>query len=410
MAKKKILIIGGGMAGMVATILLAKEGLKVTLFERNDKIGKKILATGNGRCNLTNANIKPSNYHSSTKNIFQDIFCQFDLEKTLNFLNDLGLETVKLESGKIYPQSMQAMSVVKALLFYANELGVEIIYNSRVKEIFHKDKFCIKADKKSFYGEYLVITTGGKSYASSGSSGDGYILAKSLGHSITQQMPSIVQLVTDNPYNKSLKGLRVDVEAKLINQKSGNLIRKEYGEILFTDYGISGPVTLQLSTMVAPLLKNGTILDVSVNFFPNFSFDNLDEVLIKRLTKFPLRTIEESLNGFINQRLIIPLLKYADVEHLKKAGNITKQERARLISAFKNYTFSVKDTYTWDQAQVTKGGVSCNEIYENTLESKLIKNLYFAGEILDIDGDCGGYNLQWAISSGAVVAYSILNS
>jgi predicted Rossmann fold flavoprotein len=410
MAKKKLVIIGGGMAGMVSAIIAAEAGAKVTLLERNDKIGKKLLVTGNGRCNISNQCVGPEKYHSRTENIFETIYRQFDLRKTRAFLTSIGIDLVELEDGKLYPQSLQAVSVVKALLYRAEEVGVEIHYHQRVLDIEYTNKFRIYGDEQTFYGDYLIVATGGKSYADSGSSGDGYEIAKRFGHHIIEPMPSIVQLVTDNPYSKSLKGLKINAKTQLINRDTQALLREESGEVLFTEYGLSGPTILQLSTLVAPLLKEKIGLTVAIDFFPEDSIDDIDARLMTRFHQFPSRLAEQVFNGYINQRLIIPLFKYAQVDHMKQAGNLTKEDRNRLVAALKNYHHKVEDTYLWNQAQVTKGGVSCLEIDSTSLESKLQENLYFIGEVLDIDGDCGGYNLQWAISSGALVSQHITNA
>ena len=410
MAKKKILIIGGGMAGMVSAIIAAEGGAKVTLLERNDKIGKKLLVTGNGRCNLSNKNVNPSKYHTATANIFEAVYNQFDLEATKDFMASIGIDLIELEDGKLYPQSLQALSVVKALLYRADEVGVDIYYNHRVLEIEYTDKFRVSTENQKFYGDYLIIATGGKSYAASGSSGDGYALARSFGHHVIEPMPSIVQLVTNNAYNKSLKGLKVEARTKLVRTQTKEVLREESGEVLFTEYGLSGPTILQLSTLVAPLLYKKEKLSIYIDFFPKMTIENIDSILMKRFHQFPARQIEQVLNGFIHQRLIIPILKYSQVNHTKQAANVTKEERLYLANALKNYMHPVEDTYLWNQAQVTKGGINCNEVDPLSLMSLLRKNLYFAGEVLDIDGDCGGYNLQWAISSGGAAAIDIMNT
>ncbi len=409
MAKKKVLIIGAGMAGLVAGIELAKNNHKVTIFERNNKIGKKLLVTGNGRCNLTNKHVSKEHYHSQSLNIFEPVYRQFDIEASKELLESLGLDLVELDEGKFYPMSLQAKSVVTSLLLECERLGIDIIYDARITSVEVGAKYKIQMDDKVYYGTQLIIATGGKSYSDSGSSGDGYKLGKTLGHSIKDTYPSIVQLQTKGKYNKSLKGLKYFTEGTLYELKDDkkDIIRVERGEVLFTDYGLSGPVILQLSTMVEPKLSNGSNLHVSLDFMPNMSVQELDEFLMKRLHKLSYRGIQDSLNGFLNQRLILPLLKCSEIELEKKSGDVSKAERTRLVNAIKNFDEKIDSTYLWNQAQVTKGGINCLEIYEDSLESKLKENLYFVGEVLDLDGDCGGYNLQWAISSGAVVAQHI---
>jgi len=409
MAKKKVLIIGAGMAGLISGIQLAKNNHKVTIFERNNKIGKKLLVTGNGRCNLTNKHVSREHYHSQSLNIFDPIYNQFNIEDSKKLLESLGLDLVELDEGKFYPMSLQAKSVVTSLLIECDRLGIAIVYNARITNIDTESKYKIQTDEKTYYGTQLIIATGGKSYADSGSSGDGYNIGKTFGHSIKDTYPSIVQLQTKGKFNKALKGLKYFTEGtlyELIGEKK-SMIRVERGDVLFTDYGLSGPVVLQLSTMIEPKLSNGANLYVSLDFMPNMSVEMLDEYLMKRLHKLSYRGIQDSLNGFINQRLIMPLLKCSEIELDKKSGDISKVERTRLVNAIKHFDERIESTYLWNQAQVTKGGINCLEINKDSLESKLKENLYFVGEVLDLDGDCGGYNLQWAISSGAVAAEHI---
>ncbi len=406
---KKVLVIGAGMAGTLVSILLAREGCKVTLFERNKKIGKKILVTGNGRCNISNIKVRPDRYHSMTDNFTKRGLDYFGLEETKDLLFELGIDTVEGEDGKLYPRSLQASSVVQSLLMELEHKNIQIIYEDRVQEIEYTNKYKISHDGKNYYGDYLVLATGGKSYADSGSSGDGYYLSKNFGHHVTEVYPSIVQLRTDSPFSKMLKGLKVMVKARLLDDKF-EAIRLDEGEVLFTDYGLSGPTILQLSTMVEPSLSMGKSYWISLDFMKDFTEEELDAYLIDRFRRFPSRTLSEILNGVINSRLIPAILKASDVSLTKKSCNITKEERSNLLNSLKDFRQGVTGTYIWNQAQVTKGGVSCKEINGDTLESTLQKGLYFVGEVMDIDGDCGGYNLQWAISSAALCAKAISES
>lgn len=409
MAKKKVLIIGAGMAGLISGIQLAKNNHKVTIFERNNKIGKKLLVTGNGRCNLTNKHVSKEHYHSESLNVFEPVYNQFNIEDSKELLESLGLNLVELDEGKFYPMSLQAKSVITSLLLECDRLGIDIVYNARITRVEAGSKYKIVAEDKTYYGTQLIIATGGKSYADSGSSGDGYKLGKNFGHSLIETFPSIVQLQTKGKYNKALKGLKMYCEGTLyeLNNKVSTTIRVERGEVLFTDYGLSGPVILQLSTMVEPRLSNGVELHIALDFMPNMKTEELDEFLMKRLHKLSYRKVSDCLNGFINQRLIVPILKRSEIELEKKSGDVSKVERTRLVNAIKCFDERIDSTYLWNQAQVTKGGINCLEINEGSLESKIQENLYFVGEVLDLDGDCGGYNLQWAISSGAVVAEHI---
>lgn len=414
--KPQVIIIGAGMAGLICAISLARAGLKVKVLESNDKVGKKLLMTGNGRCNLTNISMDKSHFHSDSKNIFDSIFSQFNFSNTLDLLSDLGLNLIELDEGKLYPMSLQASSVIKALLFECDHLGVDIEYRCKVIQLSCSHEFEIeckltsKEDQKQisnrlFRSKYVVIATGGKSYPDTGSTGDGYVFAKSFGHTLIKTYPSIVQVKTDSPYNKSLKGFKCECIGTLHNGKSK--LRTEAGEVLWTDYGLSGPVILQLSTMIGAHIDVSDNLKISIDLLPTLSFIQLKEFLEKRFKRFSYLTVEEALNGFLHLRLILPILKSSNIEHNMSSSLVTDAQVKALTSTLKNFNQSVTDLYLWNQAQVTKGGVNCLEINETTLESKKRKGLYFAGEVMDMDGDCGGYNLQWAISSGYVAAKAI---
>jgi predicted Rossmann fold flavoprotein len=411
MAKNKIIVIGGGMAGLVSAIQLSRQGQKVTLLEKNNKLGKKILVTGNGRCNISHVDMNRERFHSSSKNLFDSIFSQCDWETTSAFLRSIGIETVTKENGRIYPQSLQASSVVKALLMAALHAGVDIKYNVQVNQIDFTNKFVVYGlnrednSQSKFYGSHVIVTTGGKSYSDSGSTGDGYHFAKAFGHQIVPLYKTIVQLKTQETFVKALKGLKADVVATIYSHEQK--LRTDDGEVLFTDYGLSGPVILQLSTMVGSRIDQGEPITVKLDVMPEISVKDLDNKLMNRFHQLSYMTLEEVFNGFINQRLIQPMIKQCQLKPDVKAGNITKEQRKTLVDFLKGMTFSVTDTYLWNQAQATKGGVSCLEVHPDSLESTKQPGLFFAGEVLDIDGDCGGFNLQWALSSGYVVASSI---
>ncbi|MBN2220573.1 MAG: NAD(P)/FAD-dependent oxidoreductase [Vallitaleaceae bacterium] len=409
MAKKKIIIIGGGMSALVCAVLLARGGTKVLLLEKNDKLGKKILVTGNGRCNLGNRYVSQEHYHSRTKNLFSTVYEQFPLESSLAFFDSIGIPVVELEEGKLYPQSLQAASVVKGFLFELERLGVEIQYSVEIQKIEYTNKFKVQTNIGSYYANGLVIATGGNSYGNLGTTGDGYNYAKQFGHTIIKPYQSIVQLKTTGTYNKALKGVKLDAMARLIERDSKALIREEFGEVLFTEYGLSGPPILQLSTLVYPKIEK-TSLSIVLDFFPQYSDEELDQLMCDRFHSLSYRSVADALNGFLNQRLIVPLLKYSEMDPLKKAAHITRAEREIFVRTLKKYQEEVSDTYIWSQAQVTKGGVSCLEINPLTLESQKQNSLYFCGEVVDMDGDCGGFNLQWAISSGACIAKNLLSS
>lgn len=409
MPRSKIIIIGGGASGIVAGIISAREGAKVTILERMPKIGKKILATGNGRCNLSNKYAAANNFHSESNNIYNSIINQFNIKDTLDLFEELGIKVVEKEDGKLYPRSEQSNSVVSALLYELKRLKVDIICDTDVSDIEIKNNFKVTSKDKAYYCNKLIIATGGKSCPDLGSNGSGYNIAKKIGHSIIEPFPSLIQLKTDFPYLKQIQGTKIWTIIKIIDENN-NVLKEEEGELLFTDYGISGPPVLQLSRYASKKLLLNENTYIIIDFVPEYKhIEDIDSELLRRIENSPNKTTQDFLIGFLNNRLIIPILKIAQIDINKKVANLTKDERLSLAATLKNLKMKVTGTHQWNQSQVTAGGVNMKEINQDTLESKLINNIYFCGEILDIDGDCGGYNLQWAWSSGAVAGMNAVN-
>lgn len=460
MNKINVGIIGAGASGLMSAILLARRGVKVTLFEKNDKIAKKLLITGNGRCNISNRGVGAEHYFSRSKNIAGAILDRFDLETTLQIFESLGISVKELESGKLYPYSLEAKTVVKSFLYELEHLNIDIIYGANVKKIEKKEHWIVSYEQKnanntkvlnksknigktkdsgmlkdvdksknsnnishlkntkdsisivknSLSFDRIILCTGGMSYSSSGSDGSGYELAKSLGHSIIKPIPAIVQLVMDEkifPYYKHLSGVKTQTRLHLM--RGNEVLRTEEGELLFTSYGLSGPAILLLSSNVALEQAMGNKLHIAVDFFPEMKYFELKEFIEKKLRDVPHLKIEHLLEMFIPNRLISVLLKFTAIAAEKTAGEISKKEQQKILEFLTDLRLDVVKPYLWDQAQVSAGGVSCKEVDESTLESKRAKGLYFAGEILDIDGDCGGFNLQWAWSSAMAVTKAISN-
>ena len=403
MTRSKIIVIGGGASGIIASIIAARNGAKVTLIERKERIGKKILATGNGQCNISNQSTKTECFHSSCKcdHVLQSTFNKFSVSDTIDFFETLGITIVEKENGKLYPRSLQANSVLNALLLELERLKIDVITNAEVNAIHIDNNIKVSTQKKNYYGNRLIIAAGGKSNKDLGSNGSGFVLAKNLGHTIIEPIPSLVQIETDFSYLKHLQGTKIDGDISILDQKN-KVLRKETGEILFANYGLSGPPVLQISRIAAKRLYDQLNTHIEIDLVPEFTKEALDHYLIKRLSLLSYKTAEESLNGFLNNRLIVPLLKENTIDLHKKAGDITKIERNQLVDCMKGLKMQVIGTRQWNQSQVTAGGISLDEIDDN-LQSKKIEHVYFCGEVLDVDGDCGGYNLQWAWSSGAVV-------
>ncbi len=401
----KTAVIGGGASGLMAAIAAARNGAEVTIYEKLNRVGKKILATGNGRCNYTNMNMSIDRYHGKNIKLAENVLNFFDLNKTLNFFEDLGINPYVGELGKVYPSSLQASSVLDVLRYEAERLKVKEITDFEVIEL-RKSKgvFSIIGKDNAYEAEKVILASGGKASPQLGSDGKGYELARSLGHRIIEPFPALVQLKLKGQYFKRITGIRFDGVVKGFTDKK--VIREDEGEILFTEYGISGPPILQISRNVIEELNKGHKVFVSVDMFPQFSKVDLYDLLSLRFNKIGYKSMEDGMVGFINKKLITVVLMEAGFEDLnKKCGKLNKKEIYKIIDILKEWKFEVTGHNTWQQAQSTAGGVDMSEVNPKTLESAKVKGLYLTGEILDVDGDCGGFNLQWAWSSGYTAGY-----
>lgn len=402
----KILIIGGGAAGMTAAIFASRNGAKVIIVEQLPKVGRKILATGNGRCNLTNINIDIRRYHGNNVKFAYGALSRFGYLDTIQFFEDLGLHCIE-EEGRIYPASLQASSVLDVIRYEMKTLGVEEICDARVTEII-KDKsgFALKLkDKRMIHGDKVIVTTGGKANPGLGSNGSGYDLVRSFGHKIVDTFPALVQLRLDAPYLKSITGVKLIGKASI--EVEGKILREESGEILFTNYGVSGPPVIQLSRCVGEQIKLGKNPIFNLDLFPQINKDEVLQLLKKRCNLRVEKPLDFSFVGLINKRLINVLLKEAKITDVYiPCGKVTKEQLLAISNIMKKWSFNITGTKSWSEAQVTAGGLDVKDIDSKTMESKLMPGLYFAGEIIDIDGDCGGYNLQWAWSSGYLAGIS----
>lgn len=408
-----LIIVGGGASGLMASIAAKDFGIDVALVEGTDRVGKKILTTGNGRCNITNSLISfPfETFHSDNSGFFNDVLEKFSVEDTNYFFSNLGLNFVELEKGKNYPQSLQASSVVDILRMSLEERNIPVYNSFKVKEIIKsKNKFKLYTgnnENDPLSCGKLILACGGKSAPKTGSDGSGYNLAKELGHSIVETIPAIVQLKLEHKSLKALSGIKFDGIAEVTaNDKS---LRKDFGEILFTDYGISGPPILQISRMASKALSTGKDVKIIVDMMPNKSKEDVENFFESHFGMFSYRKVVDSFIGLINKKLIPILLKEAGVDNIHKlCWELTWQEKKNIYNLIKNWQFKCIGTNGFNNAQVTAGGINTKEVNPKTLESKLVPNLYFCGEILDVDGDCGGFNLQWAWSSGYCAALSCI--
>ncbi|KEI94361.1 NAD(P)/FAD-dependent oxidoreductase [Clostridium botulinum] len=398
----EIIILGGGASGITASIISKDMGTDVAILESNDRIGKKILTTGNGRCNISNENISSCKYYSNNNNFYKFILSQFTVQDTKNFFNSLGLPLITLNEGKIYPMSLQASSVLDILRLAIEDRQIPIYFNNKVKNIKKSNKgFVISTENEIFQCKKLILASGGMSAPNTGSDGSGFKLAKNFGHNIIDPVPGLVQLKLDFPYLKALSGIKFDGNVKLTLDNKN--LREESGEILFTDYGISGPPILQLSSLVSRPLYNNKKIYLEIDMFPNMSKENIINLLENHWGTFYYRTIHDSFIGIINKKLIPTLLKYCGIKNIHMpCQDITWQEKEKIFHALKNWTFTITGTNSFKNSQVTCGGVDTSEVSNKSLESLKVKDLYFCGEILDVNGDCGGFNLQWAWSSGYI--------
>ena len=397
--KTEIAVIGGGASGLMAAITAKKSGKEVVILERKDRILKKVLITGNGRCNITNVNANISNYFG--KNIFsvENILNRFTPQDTMDFFNELGIVCNEENRGKVYPLSGQASSVVDALRFEAEKLGIKIETEFYVRKI-EKDGFKFKIyseDKKKIEAGRVILAAGGQSYPELGSNGSGFELAKELGHSVTKLSPSIVQLKTEKHQVKGLQGIKTD--AAVTAYGDNKKICTYNGELLFTDYGISGNVVFNIS-FVMPLYKN---VEFEIDFMEKFDYNELYEMLKERKRVLSHLTMENYFNGMINKKLGQFLSKVSGIEKLSKpVKDLNDSDIRKLCTVLKKYRVKILETTGFKNAQVTAGGVLLDEVNIETLESKIVKGLYFSGEVLDVYGECGGFNLQWAWASGYI--------
>lgn len=404
------LIIGGGASGIFSAIIAKDLGHDVAILEGSNRIGKKILTTGNGRCNITNKNIVSPylTYHSEDSKLFNAVLDSFTVEDTISTFYSMGLPLTLLDHGKMYPMSLQSTSVLDILRMSLDDKAIPVYLENKVTKITpSKNGFSITSSSgESFACKKLILSTGGKSASKTGSDGSGYKLAESLGHKIINTIPALVQLKLDYNNLKAISGIKFDGKASILVDKK--IIREELGEILFTDYGISGPPILQLSRIASKGLIKGKIVEIDIDMMPNMSKEELSIFLENHFEVFSYRSIYESFIGIINKKLIPIFLKECDILDIHSpCYDLDWKKRQTLINKLKAWTFKVIDTNSFSNAQVTCGGVDTTEINPLTLESKIVSNLFFCGELLDVDGDCGGFNLQWAWSSAAVAAKSL---
>ena len=402
-----VIVIGGGASGMIAAIAAKQNGNKVTILEKNEKLGKKLFITGKGRCNLTNASDVETHMNNlmSNKKFMYSAYNAFGPDEIVSLLEDAGIKT-KIERGnRVFPISDKSSDVIKGLKTKLDELDVEIILNCEVKTVLKEnDLFKLKTDRGLFECDSLIVATGGVSYKSTGSTGDGYLFAKQYGHNVTDTYPSLVPFNIKEKSCKKLQGLSLkNVTLKLT--LDDKVIYNDMGEMLFTHFGVSGPLVLSASSFVAD--KPNEQYMISIDLKPALDFDSLDKRVLRDFEKYKNKNFNNSLNDLLPKKLIPIIIRISGIDEYKKVNEVTKEERHKLVNLFKNFELSVESLRGYDEAIITKGGVDVKDINPKTMESKIVTGLYFVGEVLDLDSLTGGFNLQIAWSTGYLAGSSI---
>ena len=378
---KRVVVIGGGAAGMFAALAAAEKGHQVSLFEKNEKLGKKLFITGKGRCNLTNASDMDtlfSNIISNPKFLYSALYT-FDNFRVIDFFETHGVKT-KIERGnRVFPVSDHSSD---------NKIRGVLLENG-----------------KEISADAVIVTTGGISYPNTGSTGDGYLFARECGHKVTELFPALVPLTAKESYVTDMQGLSLK-NIKISIRKGKKILFEEFGELLFTHFGVSGPLILSASSYIGKVLKKQE-LDMRIDVKPALSVEQLDKRLLRDFKENHKKQFKNSLNGLLPTKMIPAFLSLTGIDTEKIVNEITKEERKRLLDLLKAFPITLTGTRDFDEAIITSGGVSVKEINPSTMESKLVSGLYFAGEVLDLDAKTGGYNLQIAWSTGFLAGNSI---
>jgi len=393
-----MIIIGAGAAGLMAAIVSTRAGKSVLLLEQNNKIGKKILVSGNGKCNITNKYIDLNRFHSQNPDFVAEVLEGYDFAVVEKFFTSLGLVLIEDKEGKMFPMSLQASSVVSHLEYEAKKLGVEILCDCAVTDIEKKSNiFTVKTSQGTKTATQLVLASGSPAAPQLGGSNSGYALATKMEHTLIRRHPSLVQLCSEEAWVKACAGVKVAGLAKLY--ANGEYITEKKGDLLFTNYGISGLAILDLSREVSTRLANYDYCELSLDLMPELSKEKLTNILLARVQKESEKPIALWLEGVINKKLISIILEQSK-SRVKIEKELNRKEINKLVHTIKNLKLSINDTKGFKGAEVATGGIDTNEINPQTMESKLVPNLFFAGEILDVDGDRGGFNFHWAWVTG----------
>ena len=406
---KKILIIGAGASGLISAIYAKKTGNEVTLIEKNEICGKKILATGNGRCNFWNEDQNLNHYRSSNYEKLEEVLNEKNQKEILSFFKKIGIEP-KIKNGYYYPYSNQAISIQKALISEAEKQGVNIKTNSEVTDIIKKnEKFeTIINEQNKIISDIVILSVGSKAAPKTGSDGFGYKICKQFGHTINKPLPALVQLKAEESFLKDWAGIRADVSVKLY--ENGKEIADEIGEIQLTNYGISGICVFNLSGRVAKGLDENKKECVRINFLDGLKIRNENQFINwmnSRNRILENRNLTEALEGVLNIKLVNILLKLSNINPCEKWDNLTESQKNKIAQNVVKFKLNITGTNSFDKAQVCTGGVPIEEIDLKTMQSKKEHGLFITGETLDVDGDCGGYNLEWAWITGMIAGSNV---
>lgn len=418
---KHIIIIGGGAAGMMAAVAAAKQGAKVTLIEKNEKTGKKIFITGKGRCNLTNACDEETFFASIVSNskFMYSAFSHMDNQAVVRFFAEAGCPVKEERGGRVFPVSDRAVDVMAALQRQMKKLGVKVLLHTGAKELILESQTgaeeeadgrnkkitgVVLSDNTKIAGDAVIIATGGKSYPSTGSTGEGYLLAESAGHSIRELKPALVPFTVKEQWCMQLQGLSLkNVSAVIKNGKKK--IYEGFGEMLFTHFGVSGPLMISASSYYVKKYQNQPVT-LTIDLKPALTEEQLDKRLLRDFEENQNRQFKNVLNGLLPSKLIPVMIILSGINQDKKIHELSREERKKLVTLFKNLSMTITGTRDFNEAIITQGGVHTKEINPSTMESKKVKNLYFAGELMDVDALTGGFNLQIAWSTGCLAGSS----
>lgn len=396
---KRVLVIGGGASGLMAAIAAARNGAKVTVLEKNKQVGKKIRITGNGRCNLTNTDQGLQHYHSSAPFFAAEVLEQVSMQDIVQILTEIGIFT-KNRNGYLYPYSDQASAVAEVLRMEAEHLGVKLAMNTEAKGIRQtKEGFLIETEGWSYPADAVILAAGSKAAPDTGSDGSGYRLAKQLGLQMQKPLPALVKLSCRESFFEKLAGVRMDAQVEIFSE--GESLASNVGEVQFTRTGLSGIPVFQISRYAVQALNAGKKVTAALNLMPLFDEASFFAFLKNRIEKNSHKTGEQLLTGLLPEKMAVCVLERSGLKKgTKTAGDWTEREIRRLTGRILRFDAEITGSGDFKEAQVCSGGVDVREIDPDTMEARKVSGLYLAGELLDVDGDCGGYNLQWAFSSG----------